>query len=573
MSARAVLAIKIAILSASFLSYIRAFRFLSNRPELILTQNLGQLTARQSEILELVAKGFTNIEIGELLELSAGTVKVHVSAIIDRLEVTNRTEAATIWLRQRLSAYITSKPARSKDLPSELVCVLPFTSHDAAEDGDSFSYRAWTDICETLKKNGLPIVDSQTAGAIVQAGLSNDLIRDNLGAAIIVKGAVDAGADADVISVDCADTKTGQSLFSSIYRVEKTAPDITLLDIAIDLLKCVRGAAELDAKNRHNSEQEKDSLEEYWRGRYNFSLRTPQSLFKSCEHYQAALSHNEEFTDAHVGLANAAHQIGYYGEAAQGFFYEMGRKAAMRAVALDPHSAPAHGALAYSQLVADWDFAASEKSFERARHLDPDYDEALMWYSLHSMIVGDETKARTLAEEGLSKNPMAIPHFVHIGHVSRSQSRYEDAIEHLNIAVEMEPGHIRANIWLALTHADIGDFAVANKFCDRMLAANGRVSALLGISGYIAGLSGDKSQCDKLIAEIQNLPNAETFAALYIAFCHVGAGAHDRAIEWVEKALDQRPPLLLGWRCDPIFFRLREHESYDRVSKLIGLPD
>ncbi len=537
-----------------------------------MTQNLGQLTARQSEILELVAKGFTNIEIGELLELSAGTVKVHVSAIIDRLDVTNRTEAATIWLRQRLSAYITSKPARTVAQSKDLVCVLPFTSQDSAEDNESFSYRAWADICDTLKKNDLPIVDGQTAGAIVQAGLSNDLIRENIGAAFIVKGTVDARASENIVSIDCSDAKSGQSLFSSIYKVDGKAPDIALLDIAIDLLKYVRGVDDPGVHERNAGEHEKESLEEYWRGRYNFSKRTPQSLFKSCEHYQAAINHNAEFTDAYVGLANAAHQVGYYGEAAQGFFYDMGRKAAARAVVLDAHSAPAHGALAYSQLVADWDFAASEKSFERARHLDPDYDEALMWYSLHSMVVGNKEKTRALAEEGLSKNPMAIPHFVHIGHVARSQGRYGDAIEHLNIAVEMEPGHIRANIWLALTHADLGDFAVAKKYCDRMLAANGRVSALLGISGYVVGLSGDKMRCEKLVAEIQSLPNAEKFAALYIAFCYIGADEFDHAMDWIRKALDQRPPLLLGWRCDPIFLRLRKHDAYDEISDAIGLP-
>lgn len=53
-----------------------------------------RLTARQLEVLELVAKGLTNKEIGGVLSISPGTVKVHVAAVIAALDVTNRTEAA-----------------------------------------------------------------------------------------------------------------------------------------------------------------------------------------------------------------------------------------------------------------------------------------------------------------------------------------------------------------------------------------------------------------------------------------------------------------------------------------------
>ena len=44
------------------------------------------LTGRQQEILSLVAKGFTNLDIGELLGIARGTVKNHVATIIERLE-------------------------------------------------------------------------------------------------------------------------------------------------------------------------------------------------------------------------------------------------------------------------------------------------------------------------------------------------------------------------------------------------------------------------------------------------------------------------------------------------------
>jgi DNA-binding NarL/FixJ family response regulator len=52
------------------------------------------LTARETEILRLVVQGKTNREIGRILYLSPGTIKIHVEHILHKLEVSDRTQAA-----------------------------------------------------------------------------------------------------------------------------------------------------------------------------------------------------------------------------------------------------------------------------------------------------------------------------------------------------------------------------------------------------------------------------------------------------------------------------------------------
>lgn len=54
------------------------------------------LTARERDVLRLVAAGHSNSRIGAELYLSPKTVSVHVSRIIAKLEVTNRIEAAAV---------------------------------------------------------------------------------------------------------------------------------------------------------------------------------------------------------------------------------------------------------------------------------------------------------------------------------------------------------------------------------------------------------------------------------------------------------------------------------------------
>lgn len=57
-------------------------------------QNIKSLSARQREILTMLAAGESNKQIGRLLNISTGTVKAHLESLYQRLEVKNRTQAA-----------------------------------------------------------------------------------------------------------------------------------------------------------------------------------------------------------------------------------------------------------------------------------------------------------------------------------------------------------------------------------------------------------------------------------------------------------------------------------------------
>jgi DNA-binding NarL/FixJ family response regulator len=60
------------------------------------------LTARELEILKMLSKGPTNKQIGHALGISDNTVRNHVLRIIEKLEVSDRTEAATTAIQRGL---------------------------------------------------------------------------------------------------------------------------------------------------------------------------------------------------------------------------------------------------------------------------------------------------------------------------------------------------------------------------------------------------------------------------------------------------------------------------------------
>jgi len=62
------------------------------------------LTARELEVLKLVAQGHSNQEIADQLVLSEPTVRTHVSNILGKLHLASRTQAALYALREGLAS-------------------------------------------------------------------------------------------------------------------------------------------------------------------------------------------------------------------------------------------------------------------------------------------------------------------------------------------------------------------------------------------------------------------------------------------------------------------------------------
>ena len=66
------------------------------------TTVLDALSARELDVLSLLARGFSNADIAGRLYLSVGTVRNYVSAILSKLDVDDRTQAAVLALRHGL---------------------------------------------------------------------------------------------------------------------------------------------------------------------------------------------------------------------------------------------------------------------------------------------------------------------------------------------------------------------------------------------------------------------------------------------------------------------------------------
>ncbi len=75
---------------------------LSNNSKILNNENMDNynLTDREKDVIEYLCEGFTNSEISKLLDVSVNTVKVHVSSIIQKLGVEDRTQVVVKSFKQ-----------------------------------------------------------------------------------------------------------------------------------------------------------------------------------------------------------------------------------------------------------------------------------------------------------------------------------------------------------------------------------------------------------------------------------------------------------------------------------------
>ncbi|MCK1636914.1 response regulator transcription factor [Bradyrhizobium sp. 157] len=85
------------------------------REQSAITENaLAVLTDRERQIMRLVSEGLSNKEIGRRLNISNGTIKVHLHHIFQKLEISNRTVLAAIAISQNDGADVVPEHESSR---------------------------------------------------------------------------------------------------------------------------------------------------------------------------------------------------------------------------------------------------------------------------------------------------------------------------------------------------------------------------------------------------------------------------------------------------------------------------
>ena len=216
-------------------------------------------------------------------------------------------------------------------------------------------------------------------------GAEVDAVRvgHDLGVRAVLEGTIAQRDQVLSVSARLIDTRNGRQVWQDRY--ERGVTDLQQLqtelaqDIAGSLRLRLSDAQQARFAVRYTPSAEAYQL--YLKGRYFWNRRTPADLQKSISYFQRATELDPQFAMAFSGLADSHGVLTEYHAADAVTTYAPARRAADRALAIDPQLAEAHTSLAYLRQFYQWDFAGAEREFRRAIELNPRYPTARQWFA------------------------------------------------------------------------------------------------------------------------------------------------------------------------------------------------
>jgi tetratricopeptide (TPR) repeat protein len=255
--------------------------------------------------------------------------------------------------------------------------------------------------------------------------------------------------------------------------------------------------------------------------------------------FEAATVIDPTFAAAYAGLA--------YAKVAQALnrnvlveAFREARAAALRALALDDKSADAQAALGEVMLVAEWDWIAAERSFQRALAIDPNHAHAYLGYGALMEALGDLERGFDLKLRGLECDSTSVLAHLAIGVSCWNQRRYADIIVWANKALDRDPQHHFARELLGGAYWKLGDLERAGQLL------RGNLGRSDGTTQPEPGndVTGGKDAADY----------GEEFR---LVMRYANAGDLDPAFEHLHRLIDARDPALLHLAVAPQWDSLR----------------
>jgi DNA-binding winged helix-turn-helix (wHTH) protein/tetratricopeptide (TPR) repeat protein len=443
------------------------------------------------------------------------------------------------------------------------VAVLPFRSEGTNGTKPYLGVGVANSIINRLSSSDKLLVPTANTIARLPGSISTNELEAGreLGVDAVVSGAIDRSPTETRVSVAVTRVSDGEKLWSNSFTQspEQTLDlaDVLEEDIATRVSSSILAALGNTTVARSNVDAANPEARElYFRGRYYWNRRTEDSLTKSIDCFQKAVAADPNFALAYAGLADAYVLVASFSVEPGRQAISSARTAALSAIQLDSGLAEPHAALGMISFFTDWDGAAAEQEFQRALALEPNYATAHHWYALDLAAMGRADQASYEVRKAQDLDPTSSMIATNVGWVFYLNRHYEEAEHAFRKVLEMDPGFVRAHTRLGITLLTEGKNQAAVQELRQALALSGD-PYVKGVLAEALAVSGNRAEASRMLAEMIKDSQQRYVQPFGIALAYLGLGQKDRALEWLQKALDDHTTTMVWAKIDPELDQLR----------------
>ncbi len=457
--------------------------------------------------------------------------------------------------------------------PTRSIAVLPFINSSPDVENEYLSDGITDELIDALAKvDGLRVASRTSVFALKGKPLDVRAIGALLGVSDVLEGTVRKSGDRLRITAQLTSTKDGALVWSQRY--DRTLHDV--FTIQDEISRTIVSTLRATSFSSHPSGVGRRSTESviayglYLRGRYAWNSRTQEGVSEAIEYFKQAIAEDPTYALAYTGLSDAyALHVDYRSvPVAEGF--ERAKAYARKALALDDTVAEAHASLAWCLFAYDWDWDGAAREFQRAIELDPRYATAYQWYAFLLASGGRIDEALVTGHTAQDLDPASVSVRRSLGWLYVYARRYEQARYHLARAMEMNPTAEENYRILGLTLALEGQLDESVRVLREAVTMPGSGSYTLGTLGFALAKSGKTHEAESILAELELRGEREYVSPVALATVCIGLGMHERALDWAERAFDDRRGWLAYLTVNPMLDPLRDQPRFQALVRRVG---
>jgi serine/threonine-protein kinase len=512
---------------------------------------------------------------------SAGTAVLLVLALGFPLTVT----LAWVWevtpqgVRRELSAEEATREAGAraalvKPLRRDSVAVLAFENLSADPDNEYFSDGITDDIIASVSRiSGLHVLSRSAVMEFKGTGMRAIEIAGRLGVATVIDGSVRRSGSRVRIRVEAVDADSAELLWSETYDRELEDIFQVQSEVAASVARAVRH--ELSHANRRAIEASgtanAEAYDMYLRGRFHWNQRSETAVAKSVAYFEWAIEHDREFALAYAGLADANVILGIYGAQAPSEVMEAARRAATRALELQPTLGEASASLACVRAVFDWAWPAAEAGFREAFARAPSHATAHQWYAM-SLLAPAARFAEARAELDLAEelDPRSVAIATSRGILSYYARDYVTALREQQSVVLQYPSFGLGHFFLGQIQVAAGSPEAALEPLRHAVDLSDESSETLAALAHALAMAGRLSDAEALLARLEQRAKQRYVSPALIAQVSLGLGDRDGALDRLEEAARIRASDLVWLAVRPVYDPLRMEPRFLALTERIG---
>ena len=288
-------------------------------------------------------------------------------------------------------------------------------------------------------------------------------------------------------------------------------------------------------------------------------------------YYQQAIQFDPTFARAWAGLATAHMALTWFGERRLADTMAEARRLAEEARRLDPSLGRPWSVLGWVSHYLDWNHQAAEQQFRRGIELTADAS-ALSWYGDFLTDMRRFEEGRTLYQRAQAANPRWLEPPIFAANIFVFTGQPALAIVEQQRALETEPNYGLGVHYLGRAYLASGDWTKAIAHLRRSNEIIGSVPFTLGDLGFALAAGGQRDEAERLLQELLARRDRGYYPAFPIAAIEMGLGHTDKALDWFERAVEERLTGFYFPSVDPTWDAVRATPRFRALMARMNLP-